>query len=134
MKPRTRKSKETQQRIADCLRRGIPLAGLISSLVTATGCDLFRPKVVGKMVPAGDIPPEQKEVDLMPVSGEIIEPAPPQDNTQPLDKGECNGNDNGDVKPQNTTLPPLVGAPLPPVKEKEMPEPPLAGKPASVDK
>ncbi len=133
MKPRTRKNRETQQRIADCLRRGIPLAGLISSLVTATGCDLFHPKVVGKMVPAGDIAPEQKEECV--VTGDMIaEPEAPKDDAQPKDKGECNGNDNGDVKPQNTTLPPLAGAPLPPVKEKEMPEPPLAGKPAPVNK
>ncbi len=50
MKPKSRKNKEMQQRIADCLRTGLPLAGLISTLLSATGCDrFFAPTVVGKV-------------------------------------------------------------------------------------
>ena len=38
----TAKSKEIQKNIANALKKGLPLAGLLASLMVTTGCDLFK--------------------------------------------------------------------------------------------
>ena len=50
----TPKGKKRQSTIAQALKKGLPLAGLLSSLVMTTGCDLFRAVLPRQTV--GDVP------------------------------------------------------------------------------
>jgi len=59
------KYKIIQHNIADALKKGLPLAGLMTSLLVTTGCDLFK-----------------KSSDDSPTAGYISEPAPAQVATQ----------------------------------------------------
>ncbi len=59
------KDKIIQHNIADALKKGLPLAGLMTSLLVTTGCDLFK-----------------KSSDDSPTAGYISEPAPAQVATQ----------------------------------------------------
>ena len=104
MKPKSRKNKEIQQRIADHLRTGLPLAGLISTLLTVTGCDrFFAPTVVGK-VPSreeyvvGDMGPiDTDEGEKQAVEGENNEnPAEDAKSEEPTE----------DAKPEKANTPP----------------------------
>ncbi len=61
----TTKMKRVQKTIADALKKGLPLAGLLSSLVVTTSCDLFK-----------------KSSDAGPTAGYISEPKPAQVATQ----------------------------------------------------
>lgn len=59
------KDKIIQHNIANALKKGLPLAGLLTSLLVTTGCDLFK-----------------KSSDDSPTAGYISEPAPAQVATQ----------------------------------------------------
>lgn len=59
------KDKIIQHNIANVLKKGLPLAGLLTSLLVTTGCDLFK-----------------KSSDDSPTAGYISEPAPAQVATQ----------------------------------------------------
>ena len=59
------KDKIIQYNIANALKKGLPLAGLLTSLLVTTGCDLFK-----------------KSSDDGPTAGYISEPAPAQVATQ----------------------------------------------------
>ena len=61
----TAKDKIIQHNIADALKKGLPLAGLLTSLLLTTGCDLFK-----------------KSSNDGPTAGYISEPAPAQVATQ----------------------------------------------------
>ena len=104
MKPKSRKNKEMQQRIAECLRTGRPLAGLLSTLLTATGCGkIFAPTVVGKV-------PSREEH----VVGDFYSPVAPDDanaEKKAVD-GEKPDKPVEDAKPEKAnTPPPPPGAP-----------------------
>ena len=93
-----------QQRIAECLRTGLPLAGLISTLLSATGCDkIFAPTVVGKV-------PSREEH----VVGDFYSPVAPDEvnaEKQAVD-GENNENPVEEATQQKADTPPLPpGAP-----------------------
>ena len=104
MKPKSRKNIEMQKRIADCLRKGLPLAGLISTLLTATSCDrLIAP-------PVGDVPSNEEHV-----VGKFLADDPHRNKgeKQPVDS-EKNEKPVDGAQPEETnrTPPPPPGAPL----------------------
>ena len=45
----TPKGKKRQAAIANALKKGLPLAGLLSSLVATTGCDVFFRRTAGSV-------------------------------------------------------------------------------------
>ena len=84
MKPQTKENKKKLSTIAKRIKKGIPLTGLVSSILAATSC---TPQTTG-IVPntAGDIAPEpntteevRKTSEMRPVPGE-----PPVVEHQPL--------------------------------------------------
>ncbi|MBP5673641.1 MAG: hypothetical protein J6X49_14735 [Victivallales bacterium] len=103
----TPKGKKRQAAIADALKKGLPLAGLLSSLMVTTGCDVVKGimnrHTVGKMAPPRPpvvTPTEQTE-----------EPAvQPSQDQQP----ESPAPQNNDAEPR-----PLMGKPAPPCEEKD---------------
>ena len=104
MKPKSRKNIEMQKRIADCLRKGLPLAGLLSTLLTTTSCDrLIAP-------PTGDVPSNNEHV-----VGKFLvdDPITDKGEKQALD-GEKNEKPMDETKPEEAqgTPPPPPGAPL----------------------
>ena len=57
----SRKNRKIQAAIGDALKKGLPLAGLLSSLMATTGCDLFRAVLPDRTM--GDVPmPEPTQV------------------------------------------------------------------------
>ena len=84
MKPQTKENKKKLSTIAKRIKKGIPLTGLVSSILAATSC---TPQTTG-IVPntAGDIAPEpntteevRKTSEMRPVPGEP--PIAPEPNT-----------------------------------------------------
>ena len=105
-----------QKRIADCLRKGLPLAGLISTLLTTTSCD----KIIAP--PVGDVPSNEEHV-----VGKFLmdDPHRNKSDKQPVD-GEKNEKPTDGAKPEEAqgTPPPPPGVPrrtagIPPVPVKK---------------
>ena len=103
----SRKNRKIQAAIADALKKGLPLAGLLSSLMVTTGCDVVKGfmnrHTVGKIAPPK--PP------AITTTEEAEEPTvqPSQDQQQ-----------NSPVKQNNNTEPrPLMGKPAPLCDEKQ---------------
>ena len=65
----TPKGKKRQATIAQALKKGLPLAGLLSSLLMTTGCDWFRAVLPRQTV--GDVP--------MPNSSKVNRPEQPEE-------------------------------------------------------
>ncbi len=77
----TTKANRIQQNIANALRKGLPLAGLLSSLMVITSCDLFK-KSSDDGPAAGSIP-EPKTAEVI-TQKQSEEPAPqPSTDRQP---------------------------------------------------
>jgi hypothetical protein len=83
MKPQQTENKKKLSTIARRIKKGLPLTGLISTLLAATGC--MRPTTVGRVPSkAGDIPPcpdnaaeeVRKTSETRPVPGEppVVQP------------------------------------------------------------
>ena len=96
MKPKSRNIKELQKKIANCLKKGLPLAGLISAVISATGCDRLFPRVAGKF-PAheeqendGQTQQNNEKEQTPPLAGDIIVPQEPANDEKPTPKSnEC---------------------------------------------
>ena len=57
----TQNGRKRQTAIAKALKKGVPLAGLLSSLLMTTGCDLFRAAFPHQTM--GDVPmPEPSQI------------------------------------------------------------------------
>ncbi len=121
MKSKSRNSKELQKSIANCLKNGIPLAGLISAVISTTGCDRISPvttgdvpnnsrmEVVGKFPANEDIDnygqtQQQEKDEQPPLAGDIIVPQEPAN--APIDPNECPAPEKNEEK-----LPLLPGVP-----------------------
>ena len=118
MKLKSRKNIEMQKRIADCLRKGLPLAGLISTLLTTASCDRFIAP------PVGDVPSNNEHV-----VGKFLVDDP---NTDKGEKQAVDGANNekpvDETKPVEATRTPppppgvprrTAGIPPAPVKKSE---------------
>ena len=123
MKSKSRNSKELQKSIANCLKNGIPLAGLISAVISTTGCDRISPvttgdvpnnsrmEVVGKFPANEDIDnygqTQQQEKDEQPQLAGDIAPKEPANDKKPTPKpNECPVPEKNEEK-----LPPMPGVP-----------------------
>ena len=100
----TPQGEKRQATIANALKKGLPLAGLLSSLVATTGCDVFFRRT------AGDVPNPDAVSDIS-YSDEKAS-APSQNHV---------GNDSAEpVNDKQAPEPrPLMGKPAPPCKEKD---------------
>ena len=102
----SRKNRKIQAAIADALKKGLPLAGLLSSLMVTTGCDVVKGimnrHTVGKIAPPK--PP------AITTTEEAEEPTvqPSQDQQTESPAGQ-----NNNAEPR-----PLMGKPAPPCEEK----------------
>ena len=100
----TPKGKKRQAAIANALKKGLPLAGLLSSLLATTGCDLFFRRTAGSVSnpdPVSNISSSDKE-----------DSAPSQNQVGNNSAGQAN--DKQDPEPR-----PLMGKPAPPCEEKD---------------
>ena len=99
----SRKNRKIQAAIADALKKGLPLAGLLSSLVATTGCDVFFRRT------AGDVPNPNPFSNIS--SSDKEESAPSQNHVE--------NNSTEQVKDKQAPEPrPLMGKPAPPCEEK----------------
>ena len=100
----SRKNRKIQTAIADALKKGLPLAGLLSSLVATTGCDVFFRRT------AGDVPNPDAVSDIS-YSDEKAS-APNQNHVE--NNSAEQANDKQAPEPR-----PLMGKPAPPCEEKD---------------
>ena len=99
----TPKGKKRQAAIANALKKGLPLAGLLSSLVATTGCDVFFRRT------AGDVPNPNPFSNIS--SSDKEESAPSQNHVE--NNSTEQANDKQAPEPR-----PLMGKPAPPCEEK----------------
>ena len=100
----TPKGKKRQAAIANALKKGLPLAGLLSSLLATTGCDLFFRRTAGSVSnpdPVSNISSSDKE-DSAPSQNQVGNNSAEQ------------VNDKQAPEPR-----PLMGKPAPPCEEKD---------------
>ena len=99
----TPKGKKRQAAIANALKKGLPLAGLLSSLLATTGCDLFFRRTAGSVStpdPFSNISSSDKE-----------DSAPSQNQVGNNSAGQANDKQVPEPRP-------LMGKPAPPCEEK----------------
>ena len=99
----TPKGKKRQAAIANALKKGLPLAGLLSSLVATTGCDVFFRRTAGSV-------PNPDAVSDISYSDEKAS-TPSQSQVGNNSAGQAN--DKQDPEPRAT-----MGKPAPPCEEK----------------
>ena len=115
----SRKNRKIQAAIADALKKGLPLAGLLSSLVATTGCDVFFRRT------AGDVPNPDAVSDISYSDEKASTPS----------QNHVENNSAEQVNDKQVPEPrPLMGKPAPPCEEKneenEKQQPrPLTGAP-----
>ena len=103
----TPKGKKRQATIAQALKKGLPLAGLLSSLMVTTGCDFV--KGIMNRHTVGRIAPPKPPAITTTEQGE--EPTvQPSQNQQP----DSPNGQNNDADPR-----PTMGKPAPPCEEKD---------------
>lgn len=102
----SRKSRKIQATIADALKKGLPLAGLLSSLVVTTGCDVVKGIInrhtVGRIAPRPSTITTTEDVEEP-----TVQPSQDQQPNSPAEQ-------NNDAEPR-----PLMGKPAPQCDEKE---------------
>ena len=122
----TPKGKKRQAAIANALKKGLPLAGLLSSLLATTGCDLFFRRTAGSVSnpdPVSNISSSDKE-DSAPSQNHVENNSAEQVNDKqapeprplmgkPAPPCEEKNEENEKQQPR-----PLMGAPLPPPADK----------------
>ena len=99
----TPKGKKRQAAIANALKKGLPLAGLLSSLLATTGCDLFFRRTAGSVSnpdPVSNISSSDKE-----------DSAPSQNHVENNSAEQVNDKQAPEPRP-------LMGKPAPPCEEK----------------
>lgn len=99
----SRKNRKIQAAIADALKKGLPLAGLLSSLVATTGCDVFFRRT------AGDVPNPNPFSNIS--SSDKEESAPSQNHVENNSAEQVNDKQAPEPRP-------LMGKPAPPCEEK----------------
>ena len=102
----TPKGKKKQAAIAKALKKGLPLAGLLSSLMVTTGCDVVKGimnrHTVGRIAPRPSTITTTEEVEEP-----TVQPSQEQQPNSPAEQ-------NNDTDPR-----PLMGKPAPPREEKD---------------
>ena len=102
----TPKGKKRQAAIAKALKKGLPLAGLLSSLMVTTGCDVVKGimnrHTVGRIAPRPSAITTTEEVEEP-----TVQPSQEQQPNSPAEQ-------NNDAEPR-----PLMGKPAPPREEKD---------------
>ena len=99
----SRKNRKIQAAIADALKKGLPLAGLLSSLVATTGCDMFFRRT------AGDVPNPDAVSDISYSDEKASTPS----------QNHVENNSAEQVNDKQVPEPrPLMGKPAPPCEEK----------------
>ena len=105
----SRKNRKIQATIADALKKGLPLAGLLSSLVVTTGCDVVKGIInrhtVGRIAPRPSTITTTEEAEES-----TVQPSQDQQPNSPVEQ-------NNDAEPR-----PLMGKPAPQCDEKEAEE------------
>ena len=99
----TPKGKKRQAAIANALKKGLPLEGLLSSLLATTGCDLFFRRTAGSVSnpdPVSNISSSDKE-----------DSAPSQNHVENNSAEQVNDKQVPEPRP-------LMGKPAPPCEEK----------------
>ena len=100
----SRKNRKIQAAIADALKKGLPLAGLLSSLVATTGCDVFFRRT------AGDVPNPDAVSDISYSDEKASTPS----------QNHVENNSAEQVNDKQVPEPrPLMGKPAPPCEEKD---------------
>ena len=100
----SRKNRKIQTAIADALKKGLPLAGLLSSLVATTGCDVFFRRT------AGDVPNPDAVSDISYSDEKASTPS----------QNHVENNSAEQVNDKQVPEPrPLMGKPAPPCEEKD---------------
>ena len=99
----TPKGKKRQAAIAKALKQGLPLAGLLSSLLATTGCDLFFRRTAGSV-------PNPDAVSDISYSDEKAS-TPSQNHVENNSAGQANDKQAPEPRP-------LMGKPAPPCEEK----------------
>ena len=103
----SRKNRKIQAAIADSLKKGLPLAGLLSSLMFTTGCDFVK-GIMNRHTVGRIAPPKPPAITTTEQGEEPI--VQPSQNQQPASP---NGQNN-DADPR-----PTMGKPAPPSEEKD---------------
>ena len=102
----SRKNRKIQAAIADALKKGLPLTGLLSSLMVTTGCDfvkgIMNRHTVGRIAPRPSIITTTEDTEEPTIQ--------PSQNQQPNSPAE----QNNDADPRAT-----MGKPAPPCEEKD---------------
>jgi hypothetical protein len=105
----SRKNRKIQAAIADALKKGLPLAGLLSSLMVTTGCDVVKGFMnrhrVGRIAPRPSAITTTEEVEEP-----TVQPSQNQQTESPAGQ-------NNDAEPR-----PTLGKPAPPCEEKKAEE------------
>ena len=101
----SRKNRKIQASIADALKKGLPLAGLLSSLMVTTGCDVV--KGIMNRHTVGRIAPRPSTITTEEAEEPTVQPSQDQQTESPASQ-------NNDAEPR-----PLMGKPAPPCEEKD---------------
>ncbi len=101
----SRKNRKIQAAIADALKKGLPLAGLLSSLMVTTGCDVV--KGIMNRHTVGRIAPRPSTITTEEAEEPTVQPSQDQQTESPASQ-------NNDAEPR-----PLMGKPAPPCEEKD---------------
>ena len=102
----SRKNRKIQAAIADALKKGLPLTGLLSSLMVTTGCDfvkgIMNRHTVGRIAPSSSIITTTEDAE------------------EPTIQSSQNQQPNSPVEQNNDAESrPLMGKPAPPCEEKD---------------
>lgn len=101
----SRKNRKIQASITDALKKGLPLAGLLSSLMVTTGCDVV--KGIMNRHTVGRIAPRPSTITTEEAEEPTVQPSQDQQTESPASQ-------NNDAEPR-----PLMGKPAPPCEEKD---------------
>ena len=104
----SRKNRKIQTAIADALKKGLPLAGLLSSLMVTTGCDVVKGIINRHTV--GRIAPRPSTIITEEAEEPTVQPSQDQQPNSPAEQ-------NNDAEPR-----PLMGKPAPQCDEKKAEE------------
>ncbi len=104
----SRKNRKIQATIADALKKGLPLAGLLSSLMVTTGCDVV--KGIMNRHTVGRIAPRPSTITTEEAEEPTVQPSQDQQTESPAGQ-------NNDAESR-----PTVGKPAPPCDEKKTEE------------
>ena len=123
----SRKNRKIQAAIADALKKELPLAGLLSSLMVTTGCDfvkgLMNRHTVGRIAPRPSIITTTEDAEESTIqSSQERQPNSPAEQNSDEDPRATMGKPAPPCEEKDTEKEkkprPLMGVPLPPPADK----------------